>query len=166
MSSKYIQTLLALLPSGSAWNKSSSSNLYKFLDGFTDELQLADDRIVQLSIEANPGTASETLGDWERILGLPEDGDEFYPTDDEGRRQAIVSKLNGYTAPSIASVKVMSNSSAQSGKQNTPTLCRVFDMIFMSAQHYHRALMRIILMVCFILQHKAGCYIEALTPMC
>ena len=84
----YARQLMQLLPRGSLWNTEIGSTLRKLLLGLAEELARVDARGEVLLDEWSPDTASETLEDWERVLGItPEDG----ATEDE-RRIAAAAK--------------------------------------------------------------------------
>lgn len=75
MSEKYKTVLHNLLPLGKIWNKSSNNYLSKLLEGIGAEFQRVENRALDLLKESDPRTASESLEDWERFLGLPDDCD-------------------------------------------------------------------------------------------
>ena len=84
----YARQLMQLLPRGSLWNTEIGSTLRKLLLGLAEEIARVDARGEVLLDEWSPDTASETLEDWERVLGItPEDG----ATEDE-RRIAAAAK--------------------------------------------------------------------------
>ncbi|MGI5862880.1 MAG: YmfQ family protein [Myxococcales bacterium] len=66
----YARQLKQLLPQGRVWNLEPDSWLSKLLLGIADELARIDGRGEGLLDEWNPATASETLDDWERVLGI------------------------------------------------------------------------------------------------
>lgn len=75
MSFKFTNLILRHLPIGKAWNKEGSSNLSKLAKGLSLEFQRIEDRANQLISESEPQTCSESLEDWERVFGLPEECD-------------------------------------------------------------------------------------------
>lgn len=75
MSEKYKSVLQNLLPAGKIWNKSSGNYLSKLLEGIGAEFQRVENRARDLLKESDPRTASETILDWERFLGLPDECD-------------------------------------------------------------------------------------------
>jgi len=68
----YTQLLQALLPPGAAWPRDAEATLTKLMQAYADELARAHNRAVDLTGEADPRTATETIGDWETTLGLPD----------------------------------------------------------------------------------------------
>lgn len=89
----YARQLKQLLPPGRLWNLEPSSTLSKLFLGIAEELARVDARGLVLIEESDPRTASETLAEWERMLGLPDEDVLEVPATTEARRQAIVSKL-------------------------------------------------------------------------
>lgn len=69
----YGRQLRALLPRGAAWMAEAGTRLAQLLDGLATELSRVDGRAGALVDERDPRTAIETLADWERLLGLPDD---------------------------------------------------------------------------------------------
>jgi uncharacterized protein YmfQ (DUF2313 family) len=88
----YARQLKALLPPGRLWKLEPTSWLSKLFLAIGDELARVDARARDLLDEWDPRTATETLPEWERVLGLPEEG-QALATSAEGRRAAIVQKL-------------------------------------------------------------------------
>lgn len=68
----YQAQLQALLPPGAAWPRSPDTVLGGLLAAEAEELARIDARAIDLIGEADPATALELLGDWERNLGLPD----------------------------------------------------------------------------------------------
>ena len=68
----YAQQLRALLPTGAAWPQEPDAVLSQLLAGEAEELARLDARSHRLLDETDPRTAYELLGDWERVLGLPD----------------------------------------------------------------------------------------------
>lgn len=96
----YAKQLKQLLPPGLVWFLESTAKLTKTLLGISDELVRVDDRGADLQEEADPRTATETLDDWERLLGLPDEDITTIPATDAARRLAITQKyisLGGQT---------------------------------------------------------------------
>ncbi len=91
----YARQLANLLPCGKAFEVTSGSNLEKLLFAIADELARVDARSKDLLSEYDPRTTVEMIGDWERVLGLP---DEFVTeiSEDIGERQLAVTQK--YTA--------------------------------------------------------------------
>lgn len=102
-SAAYARQLKQLLPPGRLWNLEPDSRLSKLLLGIADELARIDGRGEDLLDEWNPAAASETLDDWERVLGItPPAG----ATDAE-RRVAVAAKYvarGGQTAAYFVSL--------------------------------------------------------------
>ncbi len=88
----YLRQLKLLLPPGLAFNLESSSNITKTLDAIAQELARADARGVDLVKEADPRTVTETVGEWEEMLGLPDEQIVEIPGTIEERRVAVTSK--------------------------------------------------------------------------
>lgn len=92
-SDAYARMLKQLLPRGTVWPSSIESIVAKTLLAIADELARVGARGDDLINESDPRTATETLEDWERILGLPDDLIVEIPDTDEERRLAITQKL-------------------------------------------------------------------------
>lgn len=88
----YLHQLQSLLPVGQAWSRQPGATLTKLLDGIALELGRAHDRLVDLVEEADPQTTTELLGDWERVVGLPDCCIGIASTV-EARRAAVVARL-------------------------------------------------------------------------
>lgn len=84
----YLSLLKGLLPPG-RWNLQDDSEVSKTLHAIADELDRVDARAKQLIEESDPRTATETLADWERILGLPNEQIPEIPGTTAARRVAI-----------------------------------------------------------------------------
>jgi uncharacterized protein YmfQ (DUF2313 family) len=69
----YARQLKQLLPPGRLWNLEPGSWLERTLLAIADELARIDARASQLVDEWDPSTATETLEDWERMLGIPDE---------------------------------------------------------------------------------------------
>jgi uncharacterized protein YmfQ (DUF2313 family) len=91
MSDKYTHLLKRLLPPGHAWVAQPGSNLHRLIAGLAVELQRVEDRAKDLAVEAFPPTASELLGEWEEMFGLPECTPA--PTVESERQAALEAKL-------------------------------------------------------------------------
>jgi hypothetical protein len=101
--SPFARTLRQLLPPGVLWLFEADSILSKSILALSDEFARATGRALDLVEESDPRTATETLDEWERVLGLPDDTVTAVPTTTAGRRLAIVQKLirqGGKTLPS------------------------------------------------------------------
>jgi len=88
----YLQQLQALLPTGLAWAKSSSTTLAKLLTAFAEEFKRVDYRADDLLNEADPRTTNELVAEWEYLAGLP-DLCTGIPATIALRRELLVSKL-------------------------------------------------------------------------
>jgi uncharacterized protein YmfQ (DUF2313 family) len=89
----YAQVLADLLPRGWAWPRDPQTVLMRVFAGLAVEYSRVNVRDCDLLAESYPGTAFETLPDWERITGLP---DECLPAGDDNlqrRRAAVLFKL-------------------------------------------------------------------------
>ena len=95
--SDYKTMLVQLLPMGAAWQ---GPELHALLEGLAAEFARLEAQADELVEEADPRTATQSLGDWERVLGLP--GDCFVPTTIEGRREAILARLRFQGGPTRA----------------------------------------------------------------
>lgn len=87
-------TLLAqLLPPGALWNFDRGSGMHRLLTALGDELNRVTLRGADLINESDALTATETIADWERALGLPDDRVLVIPATLGARRAAVVQKL-------------------------------------------------------------------------
>ncbi|MGE4323397.1 MAG: YmfQ family protein [Sphingobium sp.] len=68
----YAAQLQALLPTGPAWPREAGATLTALVAAEAEELARLDERAWELLEETDPRTAYELLGDWERVLGLPD----------------------------------------------------------------------------------------------
>lgn len=89
----YGRALLKLLPPGPLWRLTPDSVLSRLFHGFGDELARVEQRGKALVEETDPRTATETLEEWERMLGLPDEDILAIPATDAERRTAIIQKL-------------------------------------------------------------------------
>jgi len=69
----YAQLLSDLLPRGQAWPRDPASVLMRTFAALAVEFARVHRRDCDLLSEAYPGSALETLTDWERICGLPDE---------------------------------------------------------------------------------------------
>lgn len=81
-----------LYPKGLAWNREQGL-LDSFNESAAAELQKIDERTLALVREADPRKTEELIGDWENDFGLPDECTPLAATL-EGRRQAVVAKIN------------------------------------------------------------------------
>lgn len=93
----FVKVLQGLLPRGVIWTREPARRLPRLLQGIADELVRVQNSAGTLMTEADPQTTTSTgglLGDWERVLGLPEFTGDPTPSDpDATRRAAIMAKL-------------------------------------------------------------------------
>ncbi|PTS90236.1 hypothetical protein DBR17_01700 [Sphingomonas sp. HMWF008] len=68
----YRDQLVSLSPPGRAWPRAPGSTLVDLYEALAQEFARIDARFDQLLEETDPRTAYELLGDWERVLGLPD----------------------------------------------------------------------------------------------
>lgn len=87
------RALKQLLPRGRLWLLELGSYLDRILVAISDELVRILGRGEDLIEESDPRTATETLEDWERMLGLPDEVITTIPATDAARRLAITQKL-------------------------------------------------------------------------
>src|SRR5262245_26006811 len=88
----YAQVMADLLPWGWAWARDPESVLMLTIAGLAVEYSRVHARDCDLLAESYPGTALETLTDWERICGLPDPCTGPLGTIQE-RRMAVLAKL-------------------------------------------------------------------------
>lgn len=91
----YSRQFADLLPPGIVWNLEADSEIRKVLLACADEYERLRDRGWALIEETDPRTASETIGDWETALGLPDERITSIPSTLAARRVAVTAK---YTA--------------------------------------------------------------------
>jgi uncharacterized protein YmfQ (DUF2313 family) len=89
----YARMLKDLLPRGAAWLLESGSWLSRTLLAIADELARIDGRAEDLLREQDPRTAIETIADWERDVGLPDDLVPELPNTIGERQVAVVQRL-------------------------------------------------------------------------
>jgi uncharacterized protein YmfQ (DUF2313 family) len=98
---QYLAHLQALLPSGPAWPREPEAVLTKVLAAEADGLARAHNRTADLVDEADPRSARELLGDWERVAGLPDPCSAGIATTLQERRAAVVTRLTATGGQSI-----------------------------------------------------------------
>lgn len=69
----YRDLLIKLLPPGKAWKVEPDSWMAKLLEAFAVELSRVDQRVKDLIREGDPAGAFETLPEWEKEFGLPDE---------------------------------------------------------------------------------------------
>ena len=89
----YAQVLADLLPRGWAWPREPRTVLMRTFAGLAVEFARVTHRDCDLLTESYPGTALETLADWERICGLPDPCIRPPLTGLQERRAAVLFKL-------------------------------------------------------------------------
>ena len=89
----YGRALKKLLPPGPVWRLVTESVLSRLFHGTGDELARVEARGRTWVEETDPRTATETLAEWERMLGLPDEDILAIPGTNAERRRAIVQKL-------------------------------------------------------------------------
>ncbi|ESQ78521.1 putative phage tail protein [Asticcacaulis sp. YBE204] len=100
----HTQGVIKLLPKGDLWDGLETLKLV--LAAWAEELSRVDGRMDDLLIESDPARAVETLEDYERVLGLP---DECMPVaaSIEERQQAVLAKLIAAGGQTIAYYKAL-----------------------------------------------------------
>lgn len=86
------QVLSDLLPPGPVWPRDPETTLQKTMAGLAEEFARLLGRDCDLLSESYPGSATETITDWERVCGLPDECTGPLETLQE-RRQAVLAKL-------------------------------------------------------------------------
>ncbi|MEM8713791.1 MAG: putative phage tail protein, partial [Planctomycetota bacterium] len=77
---------------GRLFSDSPDSNLQKVLDGLAGQLDRVAEIAEGLPLELDPSLGTDSIPDWERVLGLP-DGCGPAPTTLEDRRRAVLGRL-------------------------------------------------------------------------
>lgn len=99
----YAQVVADLFPIGAVWPRDPSSVLMSFAAGAAVEFSRVSKRDCELLAEAYPGTAAETITDWERVFGLPDPCTGPLETLAQ-RRAAILAKMSQLGGQSIAAI--------------------------------------------------------------
>lgn len=90
----YAKALLALLPQGMAWPRSSGSVLVKTVNGLSQIWGYVDGKAADLlEIETDPRATTEMIDEWERAFGLPDECIPFPPTVLADRRAALLTRM-------------------------------------------------------------------------
>lgn len=72
MAGTALDALLALLPNGPAWTRRVGSTMHQLMTGIAVEFARVQERLDQAQLEIDaPSTATETIADWEHMVGLP-----------------------------------------------------------------------------------------------
>lgn len=98
---EYGNLLKNLLPPGAAFPREPGTDLEKVLLGIAAELSRLESRADTLAIEVNPLDTIELLPDWERAAGLPDKCAGTLEETLQGRRNALIAKLNATGGQSI-----------------------------------------------------------------
>lgn len=99
--SAYAGALTRLMPRGGAWPITGGVVWQGLMTALGLEGRRCDERALQLLDEADPRTCAETLEDWERVLGLPDDCAPANQTFTE-RRDAVIALLRSTGGATIA----------------------------------------------------------------
>lgn len=93
---KYKQLLINLLPLGRLWRPREQPVFSKVLESTAQELCRVDDRAKQMLIEVDPRTATdnESLDQWEKALGIPDECTLAGQTEAERQVQAAQKLTN------------------------------------------------------------------------
>lgn len=103
------QVMSDLLPWGAVWPRDPATVQQQTLAGLAVEFARINDRDCDLLAESYPGTATETIDDWERVMGLPDPCTG--PLDTlEARRNAVLAKMASSTDPTPANIQAYLNS--------------------------------------------------------
>lgn len=94
--------LLDLLPPGRLWELEAGSTLHRLMVGVGDEVDRVITRARDLFEETDPRSATETIGDWERVLALPDEQVIAIPATLAQRRVAVTQKLVGRTGQNLS----------------------------------------------------------------
>lgn len=97
----YAAQLKNLLPVGLAWPRENGLRRDDLLEAEAAELSRVHMRVGDLLREADPRQALETLGDWERVAGLPDSCVVPGSITIQERRQRLVQKLTSTGGQSI-----------------------------------------------------------------
>ena len=92
-SEDYAQFVADLLPTGWAWPRDPDTVLMRTFAGLAVEFARVHRRDCDLLSESYPGSALETLSDWERVCGLPDPCIEPPLTGLQERRAVVLAKL-------------------------------------------------------------------------
>lgn len=92
LAADYAAQLRQLMPQGAAWSFAPDGPMAGFLLALGEEFARIDARGLDLLEEADPRTALELLGDWERVAALP-DACSGAPDSPAERQAALHQKL-------------------------------------------------------------------------
>ena len=99
----YAEAIADLFPVGAVWPRDPDSVLMQFADGIAAEFSRVSTRDCNLLAEAYPGSATETISDWERVFGLPDPCTGPLDTLAQ-RRAAVIAKMSQVGGQSIAAI--------------------------------------------------------------
>jgi uncharacterized protein YmfQ (DUF2313 family) len=88
----YAQVLADLLPQGVMWPRDADTDLQRTMRGLAEEFARVHARDCDLLAEAYPPTATETIPDWMRVCGLPDECTGPLETLQE-QRDAVMNRL-------------------------------------------------------------------------
>lgn len=113
---RWAHVLKALLPPGKLFDEMETPPavgegpvLWRLFKAFGQELARLELRILQALAEMDPRTATETLDDWERALGLPDLRVPVLPTALAQRRAVVAAKLVARGAQDEAAYEALIN---------------------------------------------------------
>lgn len=100
----YAEVMADLRPSGAVWPRDPASVQMLTLRGLATEYARLHGRDCDLLEESYPGTATETITDWERVLGLPDPCTGTLGTLQE-RRNAVLAKMAYTGDPTLENIE-------------------------------------------------------------
>lgn len=86
MARDYVELFKQALPKGAFWVRDLGTIAHDLYTGLSAEAARIGARAEDLYAEMDPRTATEMIGDWETVLGLPDPEDDNPPTSLEDRR--------------------------------------------------------------------------------
>jgi len=98
---RYLEQLNALLPPGRMWPTSPESSFQRFLEALAVRLGAVEVRVLDLLVELYPPTTVALIGEWERLLGLPDECAPAAQTIQE-RRARVIERLTVRPNPTAA----------------------------------------------------------------
>ena len=99
----YWQVVSDLLPWGDVWPRDPETVQQRTMAGIAVEFSRLHARTCDLLAEGWPGTATESIDDWERVMGLPDPCTGPLATL-EARRRAILAKMASNGDPTVANI--------------------------------------------------------------
>ncbi len=106
---EYAALVAAHWPEGDAWPREPGTQLARLWSWTGSELARVDARVGDLLREADPRQASETLDEWERAFGLPDECSAGL-TLIEQRRAALLARITERLSPSIPTIEALAAS--------------------------------------------------------